>query len=527
MSGRGRTLVKAISGLVGVTSVIPQVGFNVDPVVFAPVEDALIDIIALQDGDDGDGIFPLLEAAVEQGAFFLKFLFQSALQTNWWPLIFGLLLVCFGLALAHIASLNVMWSDLASGVAALRTELELVRGVRDTLRSELDTRALELTQSQRDLKLQTTSSEELNGRLEEQTRQIQQLEKDLKEAKDDEALAMTNLGLHQTLLSKQDEKVERLEAEATESTNAIVTKDEAIRQLQDEISHLKTQHRTEVIPQSEPSAAIAKPEASASGSLDLPQQSQAPDVSASSAQDSGNDTSAASTQLATRIVTQNTPDPKSLCTGANTTSGSHDMKSDQPPAVPSSSVVPSSDPKLLAQPVLAPRTSVAGWTSFTATVEGKEAAEKEQQKAERAARQAEEKRTGIQQNMSLPPMRETFRQVKMGANDERQISSTVKSITGSNTPASQPTDASPFAETSAPVTGKPTAEVYVRPSKRQTPTSPVPELEADVPETHSEGETPTRKKKQNRRKNIRRRNKREAEQAGEAASAVPADEQGE
>ncbi|KAL9010631.1 MAG: hypothetical protein Q9173_004455 [Seirophora scorigena] len=80
--GRGRTLIKAISGLVRATSVIPQVGFSMDPVFFAPVEDALIDLITLQDGDDGGGIVPFLEAAAERGAFVMTSPFQKTLQKN-------------------------------------------------------------------------------------------------------------------------------------------------------------------------------------------------------------------------------------------------------------------------------------------------------------------------------------------------------------------------------------------------------------------------------------------------------------
>ncbi|KAI4113089.1 MAG: hypothetical protein LQ345_005861 [Seirophora villosa] len=479
MSGRGRTLVKAICGLVGATSVVPQVGFNVDPIVFAPVEDALMDIL---EGGDGSGVvFPFLEAAAEHGVLVAKSLFQSALRTNWWPLLFVLLLVCCLLALAYAASVKFMWKDLSARVALVTAELQLVRSVRDALLSELDLRTGDVT--------------DVTGKL-------NQLEPDLEKARDDGALARTNLGLYQALVQQQDDEIQRLEADATDSANAIVTKDEAIRQLQCEIARLTAEHRAEVLPRSEPSAAVAKPEAPASASLDvLPQQSPGPDVPASSA-------------------AQSTPDPESLVTGSNAPSGTHDQGSDQSPAVSSSSDVPSTGPQLPAQPAA----SVAAWNMFSATLPGKEAAEQEQQQAEGAARQAEETRTGgIQQNVSLPPMRETFRQVTIGANDERQITSTAKRVTGPVPPASQPSDASSVPPATA---GKPTAEIYVPPSMRHTPTSPMLEPEADGPETHADEEAPNRKQKQKRRKNLRRRNNRyKAEQAGEGASAVPAEEQ--
>ncbi|KAI4092172.1 MAG: hypothetical protein LQ344_003655 [Seirophora lacunosa] len=480
MSGRGRTLVKAICGLVGATSVVPQVGFNVDPIVFAPVEDALMDILTPQDGGVGSDILLFLGAAAEQAASVSKSLFQSALRTNWWPLLFVLLLVCCGLALAYAASVKAMWKDLSARVALVRAELLLVRSVRDALRNELDRRTLEITHV---------------------TRKFMRLEPALEKARDDGALARTNLGLYQALVQQQDQEIQRLEADATDSANAIVTRDEAIRQLQCEIARLTAEHRAEVLPPSEPSAAVAKSEAPASASLDLlPHQSPGLDVPAPSA-------------------AQSAPEPESLVTGSNAPSGTHDQGSDQSPAVSSSSGVPSTGPKLPAQPAA----SVAAWKLFSATVPGKEAAEQEQQQAERAARQAEEKRTGIQQNVSLPPMRETFRQVTIGANDERQITSTAKRVTGPIPPASQPSDASPVPPATA---GKPTAEVYVPPSMRHASTSPMLEPEADGPETHTDEEAPIRKKKQNRRKNLRRRNNRlKAEQAGEAASEVPAEEQ--
>lgn len=284
MSGRGRTLVKAICGLVGATSVVPQVGFNVDPIVFAPVEDALMDILTPQDGGVGSDILLFLGAAAEQAASVSKSLFQSALRTNWWPLLFVLLLVCCGLALAYAASVKAMWKDLSARVALVRAELLLVRSVRDALRNELDRRTLEITHV---------------------TRKFMRLEPALEKARDDGALARTNLGLYQALVQQQDQEIQRLEADATDSANAIVTRDEAIRQLQCEIARLTAEHRAEVLPPSEPSAAVAKSEAPASASLDLlPHQSPGLDVPAPSA-------------------AQSAPEPESLVTGSNAPSGTH------------------------------------------------------------------------------------------------------------------------------------------------------------------------------------------------------------
>ncbi|KAL8933843.1 MAG: hypothetical protein Q9216_006188 [Gyalolechia sp. 2 TL-2023] len=50
MSGRVRSLFKAVSGILGVTTVLPQVGVDLDPVIMSPIEDLVFGMITLPAG---------------------------------------------------------------------------------------------------------------------------------------------------------------------------------------------------------------------------------------------------------------------------------------------------------------------------------------------------------------------------------------------------------------------------------------------------------------------------------------------
>ena len=117
-----------------------------------------------------------------------------------------------------------------------------------------------------------------------------------------------------------------------------------------------------------------------------------------------------------------------------------------PPAFPlSPDNVRRSGQALVTQPIaetMAPRVvdtdkaSIAAWKSFEATSGEQEAAKRKALMEERAARLAEEERTGIKHEPTLPAMNETWRQVKVGGDTNmrqaggRQISNVVQRSTG-------------------------------------------------------------------------------------------------
>lgn len=90
MSGRFRPLIKAVLGLVGASTVVQQVGFNVDPIVFAPVEDAVIELATLPGSEVFNSSVPYM--TVDYVPSYLKPLANRFFNVDFGLLLFTVLL---------------------------------------------------------------------------------------------------------------------------------------------------------------------------------------------------------------------------------------------------------------------------------------------------------------------------------------------------------------------------------------------------------------------------------------------------
>ncbi|KAL8900105.1 MAG: hypothetical protein Q9207_005854 [Kuettlingeria erythrocarpa] len=87
-------------------------------------------------------------------------------------------------------------------------------------------------------------------------------------------------------------------------------------------------------------------------------------------------------------------------------------------------------------PAQMPKATVAAWNDFSTTAAEQEAKARQALAAERATRMNEEKRSGVQHELSLPTMKETWRQVKSDKNanmreaGQRQVTNVVKRSVG-------------------------------------------------------------------------------------------------
>ena len=95
-----------------------------------------------------------------------------------------------------------------------------------------------------------------------------------------------------------------------------------------------------------------------------------------------------------------------------------------PPPAPVMSAVPT---QRTPQPSEPQRTGLSAWTNFGATTAKLDAERNERAIKEHAARLAEEQQTGVRQEIQLPPMNETWRQVKTSdATGQRQVVGALK-----------------------------------------------------------------------------------------------------
>ncbi|KAL8648464.1 MAG: hypothetical protein Q9210_004975 [Variospora velana] len=686
MSGRTKTLAKAISGLVGATSVVPQVGFDLDPIIFAPLEDAVLEILTLSGGSDGT-ILPSF-GDIKHGILPPNALLGRSLSVNWSPAFFVFaLLICstFGLLYAmvqkdrQIASLEGMCRNLTSENANLKTGTGLERAATSRVQGELDSRNRQLVSMQqelsqreqddatltgrlakqtqrngkfeKDLHTASTSAKEqeklissINALLEEQTQRNQKLERRLHKsstaAKEHEECASTMVKQHENALKNLNAKVKQLEAQdatikqldtrATGLNKVIETKEKAIRQHQAQVTSLKSEQvqqkttierltadnatmvsaygklasavgelrsldstQNDTCPilnptetdesQPEPSATVANPELSASEWPKLPQQPHAANEPALPAHVSNRGGNAATTQLATKMVSQMTPSgPKVTFTGAGARSASRgqtvnrttDKGPDQLSAVPATAKSsPSAGLKVSPGSTTTAQKALGAWQNFAVTAPQREEEVRQDLRAKYAELEAHQRHTGVKPNVSFPSIKETFRQVRMGSNDQREISSTVKRTFDPKTLFSRPSGAPASARSRAPATAsalgpdsirrpsKPAAEVYMPPGMRQAPATPVSGIKAPsvagtpanaplpstanqqsgtnsssvptpvqgtaVPDTPIGQEHSSRKKKQNRRKTRRRQgNRRDAELAAGTAPSTATSEKG-
>ncbi|KAI4282667.1 MAG: hypothetical protein L6R35_005335 [Caloplaca aegaea] len=691
MSGRTKTLAKAISGLVGATSIVPQVGFDLDPIIFAPLEDAVLELLTLPGGSDGT-ILPSF-GDTKHGTLLTNALLGKSLNVNWSPafVIFALLICStFGLLYAmvtkdqQIANLEGMCRNLTSEKAKLKTGTALERAATRRVQGELNARNRQLVsmqqelrqreqdeatltghseeQTQRNRKLEqdvhaaSTSAKEqeelvssMNARLEELTQRNQKLEKRLHKsstsAKEHEEHVSSMVKQHENTMNNLNAKVKQLEAQdatikqlgtrATDLNKVIETKEKAIRQHQAQVTSLKSDQvhqkntierltadnatlasaygklasavgelqsqdstqkntrpileQTETDPsRSEPSATDAKPDLSASEWPKLPQQPHAANEPALPAQFSSEGRNAPTTQLATKMVSQMTPSgrPKVTFIGAGVQSASlgkplirsitsgqainrtTEKGSDQLSAVPvTAKSAPSAGLRVSSGGATTAQTALGAWQNFAVTTPQREEEMRQGLRAKYAELEAYQRRTGVKPNVSFPSIKETFRQVRMGSNDQREISSTAKRTfdpkTLSSHPSSAPASARSIALAPTGALGpdsvrrssKPAAEVYTPPGMRQAPAMPVSgnkapsvagtQASAPLPSTANQqsgsngtgvptpvqgttaADTPTgqedssRKKKQNRRKTRHRQgNRRGAEVAAGIAPST-------
>ncbi|KAI4141913.1 MAG: hypothetical protein LQ341_003384 [Variospora aurantia] len=673
MSGRTKTLAKAISGLVGATSIVPQVGFDLDPIIFAPLEDAVFELLTLPGGGDGT-ILPSF-GDTKHRILLTSGLLGKSLNANWSPAFFVFaLLVCsvFGLLYAMmskarlIASLEGMCRNLTSENADLKKGTALERAATSRVQRELTARNRQLVsmqqelsqreqdeatltghleeQTQRNGKLEqevhaaSTSAEEqeelissINARLEELTQRNQKLEKRLHKsstsAKEHEEHVSSMVKQHENTMNNLNAKVKQLEAQdatikhlgkrATDLNKVIETKEKAIRQHQAQVTSLKSDqiHQKNTIERltadnatlasaygklasavgelqsldstqkdtcpileptetdqsrSEPSATDAKPDLSASEWPKLPQQPHAANEPALPAQVSNEGRNAPTTQLATKMVSQMTPSgrPKVTFIGAGVQSASLEKGSDQLSAVPvTAKSALSAGLRVSSGGATTAQTALGAWQNFAVTTAQREEEVRQGLRAKYAELEAHQRRTGVKPNVSFPSIKETFRQVRIGSNDQREISSTAKRTfdpkTLSSHPSSAPASARSIALAPAGALGpdsvrrssKPAAEVYTPPGMRQATVTPVSGIKAPsvagtqasapLPSTANQqsgsngtgvptpvqgttaADTPTgqedssRKKKQNRRKTRHRQgNRRGAEIAAGVAPST-------
>ncbi|KAL8973894.1 MAG: hypothetical protein Q9197_001874 [Variospora fuerteventurae] len=593
MSGRTKTLAKAISGLVGATSIVPQVGFELDPIIFAPLEDVVLELLTLPGGSDGT-ILPSF-GDTKHGTLLTNALLGKSLNVNWSPafVVFALLICStFGLLYAmvtkgrQIANLEGMCRNLTSENANLKTGTALERAATSRVQGELNAHNRELVsmqqelrqreqdeatltghleeQTQRNGKLEqdvhaaSTSAKEqeelissMNARLEELTQRNQKLEKRLHKsstsAKEHEERVSSMVKQHENTLNAkvkqleaQDATIKQLGTRTTDLNKVIESKEKAIRQHQAQVTSLKSDqvHQKNTIERltadhatlasaygklasavgelpsqdsiqkdtgpileptetdrsrSEPSATDAKPDLPASEWPKLPQQPHAANEPALPAQVSNEGRNAPTTQLANKMVSQMTPSgrPKATFIGAGVQSASLEKGSDQLSAVPvTAQFAPSAGLRVSSGGATTAQTALGAWQNFAVTTPQREEEVRQGLRAKHAESEAHQRRTGVKPNVSFPSIKETFRQVRMGSNDQREISSTAKRTLDPKTLPSHPSSAPASARSMAPApasalgpdsvrrSSKPAAEVYTPPGMRQPPATPVSGIQA-------------------------------------------------